>query len=104
MRDMLVPRGPKRAIDENSEASWLKRRRVAVQEGADGVDVEACMVPEDRVVGHDLWELTHEREREFPTDEGEGQAFPGSVRGRRVMVGAEPSGAGDLCCMVVSPR
>ena len=23
------------------------------------------MVPEDRVVGHDLWELTHEREREF---------------------------------------
>ena len=65
MRDMLIPRGPKRAIDENSEASWLKRRRVAVQEGADGVDVEACVVPEDRVVGHDLWELTHEREREF---------------------------------------
>ena len=38
---------------------------MAIQEAADGVDAEACMVPEDRVVGHDLWELSHEREREF---------------------------------------
>ena len=63
--DRACPLGPKRAVDENSESSWLKRRRVAIQEAADGVDAEACMVPEDRVVGHDLWELSHEREREF---------------------------------------
>ncbi|CAE7278036.1 unnamed protein product [Symbiodinium microadriaticum] len=55
----------KRLTDGNSEAAFLKKRRLEVAEAAREVDRTAACTPVPQVVGRGGWEESHETEKKF---------------------------------------